>query len=213
MEEDYIYERIKLPSHVKLETVTGGTRYKGKVWREIASQIYCENGRDGYRELGHFPSGAPFLYGEDEKISISHTDGCYAVATIKVPADTNLSEFAPDTALGIDVEREDREKVKGLRTRFLSEEELKIVPEDNLRANVTAWTCKEAMLKAGMDKAIDWHHDIVITSLPAQDKDGEGYIRLHGFDNPIYFTLTTLLQDSFIITIARAKKFQERQEG
>lgn len=198
---DYIYERKWLPGGVKLEEVTGGSHYKGKVWREIAIQIYCENGKNGYREIGHYPSGAPFLYGEDEeRISISHTDGCLAVATIKIPAETNPAVFSPETALGIDVERADREKVIGLRERFLTEEELKLVDKDSVEANVIAWTCKEAMLKAGMDPAIDWHHDIIITSLPSPTETGAGHIRLKG--TVFSFTLVTRRSEDFVITVA-----------
>lgn len=197
---DYIYERSRLPIGVKLETVTGGRRYKGKVWTEIARQIYCENGKDGFREMGHFPSGAPFLYGDNERISISHTEGCYAVATIKVNAEDNLAEFSRDTAVGIDVEKADREQAQKLRARFLTEEEEKIVSPDSVEENVIAWTCKEAMLKAGMNPEINWRSDIIITALPSIDKEGSGYINLHGerYD----FRLYTLQLEEFLITIA-----------
>lgn len=197
---DFIYERFKTSDHIKVETVTGGGRYKGKVWQEIARQIYCENGKDGYREIGHYASGAPFLYGADERISMSHTQGCLAVATIKTPAEANLSEFSPATALGIDVERADRDKVLGLRERFLCEEELKNIPTDSLEAAVIAWTCKEAMLKAGMDGAIDWRHDIVITTLPTFETPGAGFIRLG--EVTVKLSLTTMQRDGFIISIA-----------
>lgn len=198
---DFIYERIKTPEGIKLEIVTGGNRYKGKVWLEIARQIYCENGKEGYRELGHFSSGAPFLYGADERISVSHTEGCLVVATIPVSADSNLSEFSTETALGVDVEKTDREKVMKLRDRFLSEEERKIVEADSLEANIIAWACKEAMLKAGMDPAIDWHHNIIITSLPTFSTPGKGYILLN--ETRYEFTLHSILHESYIITTAR----------
>lgn len=198
---DFTYERIKTQLGVKLEIVSGEPHYKGKVWLEIARQIYCENGKDDYREIGHFPSGAPFLYNEDVRISISHTEGCLAVATVPASPDSNLSEFTPSTALGVDVERADREKVTGLRARFLSESELDIVPAESMEANVIAWTCKEAMLKAGLDPRIDWHHDIIITSLPTFEKEGSGFIRLNG--EKFEFRLFTLKYEDFIITIAR----------
>lgn len=200
---DYIYERRKTPEHVKIETVTGGSRYKGKVWTEIARQIYCENGKEGFREIGHFPSGAPFLYGSDERISISHTDGCLVVATIPVSPDSNLSEFTPETALGVDVERADREKTAELRERFLSDEELTRVPSGSVEAAVIAWTSKEAMLKAGMNPNIDWRHDIVITALPSFDTPGKGFIRLDGRQYP--FALYTYPYEDFIITIAKSE--------
>lgn len=201
---DFIYERFRTPSGVKLEVVTGGSHYKGKVWRQIAMQVYCENGKEDFRDIGHFKSGAPFIYGADERISISHTEGCLVVATIPVPDDAILSEFSSVTALGVDVERADREKVVKLRDRFLSESELAIVPADSVSANVTAWTCKEAMLKAGMDPAINWHTDIIITTLPAPDVPGSGFINLSGTRHD--FSLHTLLYDDFIISLARTPK-------
>ena len=167
-------------------------------------QVYCENGKDGFRDIGHYRSGAPFIYGADQRISISHTEGCLVVATIPVLPDANLSEFSPATALGVDVEKANREKVVKLRDRFLSESELAIVPADSVEANVTAWSCKEAMLKAGMDPTINWHTDIIITSLPSHDVPGAGFINLSGtrYD----FTLHTLPYEDYLITLARSPK-------
>lgn len=207
---DFIYERVRAAGGaVKLELVTGGGRYMGKVWREIATQIYCESGKDDFREIGHFPSGAPFLYGADERISISHTDGCLAVATIKTAENASLAEFSSATALGVDVEKADREKILGLRERFLTEEELRMIPSDSVEANIVAWTCKEAMLKAGMDREINWHTDIVITRLPEIKKDGfesdstlpgDGYIKIAGESVPL--RLFSYRSEGYIITIA-----------
>lgn len=206
-EQDFIYERTWVEG-VKLELVTGGLRYHGKVWREIAKQIYCENGKDGYRDLGHFKSGAPFLYDADEKISISHTEGCLAVATVKVCPDADLSSFSPEDALGVDVERADREKVMQIRSRFLTEEEQLLVPPGSLEANVVAWTCKEAMLKAGMDPAIDWLHNIVISKLPLPDgENGAGHIIIDGGCHDL--VLTTVRSHPFIVTIARSPQLRK----
>lgn len=199
---DFIYERFKTPARVKIEEITGGSRYKGKVWREIAMQIYCENGKEGYREVGHFASGAPFLYDADERISISHTEGCLVVATIPVSADSNLQNFSPATALGVDVERDDRDKVMNLRERFLSADELKLVDPESITVNIIAWTAKEAMLKAYMDPMINWHEDIVITALPSFETNGEGYVKAG--ESRFDFRLHSIHSDSFIITVATA---------
>ena len=206
---DFIYERFWLPNGIKIEEVTGGSHYKGKVWQQIARQIYCENGKDGFRDIGHFQSGAPFIYGAEEKISISHTDGMLAVATIPVETDNNLSVFSLETALGIDVEKKDREKVLKLRERFLSEEELKLIPSDSLEAGITAWTCKEAMLKAGMNPTIDWHHDIIIIALPTPDSPGEGYIYLDSHKYKL--TLIAIHSEDHIICVATSKPAGKRR--
>lgn len=197
---DFIYQRLHTPQGVKIETVTGGERYKGKVWLEIARQIYCENGRDGYREIGHYRSGAPFLYGEESKISISHTSGCFAVATIPSDPETPAGEFSPATALGIDVERMDREKVMNIRDRFLNPDELKLVSADSVEENIIAWTCKEAMLKAGMDPEINWVDNVVITTLPSIGNSGKGFIILNGEKTEL--SLYSMKEGPFVITVA-----------
>lgn len=201
---DFIYERTRTPSGVKIETVTGGNHYKGKVWREIARQIYCENGKDDFRDIGHFSSGAPFIYGAAERISISHTEGCFAVATVPASPDADLSSFAPECAVGVDVESADRRKVMDVRGRFLSDAETVLVPSDSVKANVIAWTCKEAMLKAALDPSVDWRENIVITRLPAPGSPGRGYVVLKGERKE--FLLETIETEGFFITIASCRE-------
>lgn len=198
METSFIYERKKLQPGLKVEEITGGEDRSGKVWRALALQIYCENGRNDYRELGHFASGAPFLYNADEKISISHTDRLLVVATIPARTESNLSDFDPEAFIGVDAERADREKVMQLRNRFLSEEELKVVP-DTLEANLTAWTCKEAMLKASLTPGINWHHDLIILRLPLPGSPGEGLMRLPSGQYPCM--LDTYRTADYIVTL------------
>lgn len=215
MEEDYIYDRYYVDG-VKIEEISGGARYKGKVWTEIARQIYCENGKDGYRDLGHFNIGAPFLYGEEERISISHTEGCYVVATLKVPEGTDLSTFSEPAALGIDVERIDREKVMRVREKFLNDSELSRINADSVEANIIAWTSKEAMLKAGMNPGIDFRNDIMLVSVPPIAKTRDMQINKSketlpclGLANILIggeeytFALRHYRSGDFIITVAR----------
>ena len=142
----------------------------GKVWREMAKQIYCENGRDGYRELGHFPNGAPFIFGDTARISMTHTDHLLAVATLPKTPEADLAKFLPRTAMGIDAERLDRSQVIKVRDKFLSDEEKALVPEDELEKNIIAWTCKEALYKAAMTDGIDFRNAITISKLPEIDR-------------------------------------------
>lgn len=212
--EDFIYERINTPVGVKVETVTGGNRYRGKVWRQIAMQIYCENGKDGYREVGHFQSGAPFLYDANDRISISHTEGCLVVATLPVAENTVLSEFSEKAALGIDVERIDREKVMSVRERFLNEKELAWLSAESVERNIIAWTLKEAALKAGMDPSIDFRNDILIVSMPPvaktldmqTNKDNEhlpclGLVNLNLNGEEHSFPTRTWRIDNFVVSM------------
>ena len=210
--EDFIYEKVKAGERIALEIVSGGNHYKGKVWNAIATQIYCESGGGEFRDIGHLESGAPFLYGENERISISHTDGCLVVASVQIPEDLPVGQFDHATCLGVDVERVDREKVLRLRERFLTPEEQTLVPADSLEANIMAWTAKEAMLKASLTPGINWHTNLLIKRMPALadspgamdlDNPGKGLIILPDGEYPV--DLFSLRYEDFIITVAATR--------
>lgn len=166
METDFIYWRHLTPVGVKVEEITGREDKSGAVWLAMARQIYCENGRDGsFRAVLHLDSGAPLLDGEQTRISITHTDGFLAVASLPKTPEADLREFSLRTALGIDAERLDRRQVMNVRDRFLSEEEKSIVGE-SLEANIIAWTSKEALYKAALTPGLDWKTDLRLLKLP-----------------------------------------------
>ena len=169
MEQDFVYWRHRTPIGIKVEEISGGARYGGgehSTWVSLARQVYCENGRDGFRGLEYYDNGAPYLSGELTRISITHTEGLYAVATLPKTPEVDLRTFAPRAAVGIDAERRDREQVLRVRERFLSPEEMAFVPAEDVAANITAWTAKEALLKAALNPAMDIRGDIRIQSLP-----------------------------------------------
>lgn len=165
MEQDFIYWRHPTIPGIKIEEVTGGEGYSGGIWLEMARQLYCENGKDEYREIGHFATGAPFLFGESSRISITHCPGLFAVATLAPTPETDLSEYSARTALGIDAERNDRKQVLNVRERFLSQKELDMIPGDDLQANIQAWTIKEAAYKAMLREGLDFQNGIIIEHL------------------------------------------------
>ena len=132
----------------------------------MAYQLYCENGKEAFREIGHFHNGAPFLFGEESRISISHADHFLVVATLPSTPEVDLSEFSRRAAMGIDAERADRCQVLNVRQRFLSDKELAMIPEEDVMANVMAWTAKEACYKALLCDGIDFRKDIVIEKMP-----------------------------------------------
>lgn len=169
METEFIYWRHPTPAGIKVEEVCGGEDRDGMVWRELARQVYCENGKDNYREIGHFDSGAPFLEGADERISVTHTRHFMAVATIPVPNGTDLRYFSPASALGIDAEMADRAQVLKIREKFLSDKELEMIPDDNVEVNILAWTAKEALYKAALTPGIDFRNALSIINLPMID--------------------------------------------
>lgn len=191
METEFIYWRHPTPVGIKVEEISGMENKSGKLWRDMAMQIYCENGVDGFREIGHFANGAPFLFGLTSRISITLTAHLLAVATLPKTPEANLSQFAPRTAMGIDAERLDREQVLRVRDKFLSDEEKAIVSEDSLEANIIAWTSKEALYKAAMTEGLDFRNDITIKSLPAIDRQ----MNLPGAPAPVIGKAQVLVAD------------------
>lgn len=166
METDFIYWRHHTAPGIKVEEVSGGDGRSGEVWRTMATQIYCENGREGYREIGHLPCGAPFLFNDDSRISISHCKGLLVVASLPRTPEATLSEFSLRTAMGIDAERADRSQVLNVRERFLSGDELAMIPDSDLSALIVAWTAKEALYKAMLEPGLDFRDAIRILRLP-----------------------------------------------
>lgn len=167
METDFIYWRHHTPVGIKVEEVCGGENREGVLWREMAIQVYCENGRDGYREIGHYENGAPFnMHDSSARISITHTKGLLAVAQLPKTPECDLRVFNERSAMGIDAERLDREQVIKLRPRFLTEKEMELTGKD-VAPNIIAWTAKEAMYKAAMTPGLDFRTQVLIESLPS----------------------------------------------
>jgi len=170
METEFIYWPHPTPVGIRVEEVTGMKNKSGKLWIEMAKQIFAENGRDSFREIGHFPNGAPFIFGYPARISITHADHLLAVATLPKTPEADLSHFGQRTALGIDAERLDRQQVFNVRNRFLSERELALVDNDSVETNIIAWTAKEALYKAAMTDGLDFREDISLEKLPSIDR-------------------------------------------
>lgn len=192
MEDEFIYWPHPTPAGIKVEEISGMESKNGRTWREMALQIYCENGRDNYREIGHFPGGAPFIFGSTSRISITHTGHLLAVATLPKTPEADLSAFSPRAAMGIDAESIHRVQVLKVRSKFLSDSEMEMIAEDNVEANIVAWTAKEALYKAGMTEGLDFRKDISIISLPAIDRN----INIPGNPPPVFGKATISLPDT-----------------
>ncbi len=222
METEFIYWRHHTLPGIKVEEVCGGEDRSLKLWIEMAYQVYSENGKEGYREIGHFRNGAPFLVGETGRISITHTGRFMAVATLPDTPEVDLSVFSERAALGIDAERADREQTLRVREKFLSNQELQMVDKDDVKMNVLAWTAKEALYKAAMQEGLDFKNDIRILSLPkigpavpVYDKNefdpirtGEAVVKIEDKEYP--FVLYTYESEGNIVTLAyspRCAKF------
>lgn len=164
--EDFIYWRHPTLPGIKVEEVTGGDEFHGKAWFDAARQIYSENGREEYREIGHYPCGAPFLYNGRGRISVTHCAGLLAVATLPDTPEVNLGVYSDRAALGIDAERADRAQVLRLRDRFLNAPELDAIDKDSVEQNILAWTVKEACYKLAMAAGLDFRNNIIIERMP-----------------------------------------------
>ena len=157
---------------VKVDEVFGMDSKNGKAWVELARQIYCEQG-ENYRVIEHFENGAPYIEGYPGRISLTHTSHFFAVATLPKTPEANLNIFNPRTAMGIDAEPLNRTQVLKVREKFLNEEELSLIPKDNLEDNIIAWTSKEALYKTAFVAGLDFRNSIVIKKLPVLEKDPE----------------------------------------
>lgn len=154
------------PVGVKVSEVFGMDTKSGKVWIELAKQIYAEENESNYRVIEHYDNGAPYLEGVNYRISLTHTTHLLAIASLPKTPEINLREYNPRTAIGIDAEPLNRDQVIKVRDKFLSEEELILVDSDNLESNIIAWTSKEALYKASFYSGLDFKQDIRLISLP-----------------------------------------------
>ena len=127
--------------------------------------------------------------------------------------------------MGIDAERRDRSQVLGIRERFLSDAEMAMVAADDVVANITAWTAKEALYKAALTPGIDLRRDIRIQSLPVpmtvtkgsdghpefHYEEGRATIRIAGTDHPMH--LFCYDSDDCRITLAYSPKCAKFVKG
>lgn len=215
MEDEFIYWEHVTPVGIKVEEIFGTGDKSEKIWLVMARQIYCEHGGDVYREISHTVSGVPYLEDSKSRISISHTDHFLAVASLPRTPEADLLEFHPRTALGIDVERCDREQVLRVRDKFLSEAEKQKIDSENVLLNIIAWTSKEAMYKAGMMEGADFCNDCMIVDMPDIDGNGKGRGMIKRVDGQTYeMELYSYISEGVVVTLAYHPKcatFKKRQ--
>lgn len=221
MDRDFLYEREIAPCGVAVETIYGADGKSAKVWKLFAMQIFSEAEGD-YRSIEHLECGAPVLDGIPQRISISHTSHCIVIASLPKTPDIALDTVNMRTALGIDIEKADRAQVLKIRDKFLSETEKTLLPEiadiekatdDVIKQHILAWTCKEALYKAGFGIAPDWKEDYRIIILPSiannmksatPDKYGKGVITVP--DGSMEVILSSWEFEGQIVTLAFSSK-------
>ena len=184
---EFVTWNHKTPIGVKVDEVFGMDNKKGQTWISLAKQIFSEQGDTDYRIIEHFESGAPFMEGYSGRISLTHTKNLLAVAFLPKTPEVSLEVFNPRTALGIDAEPLERTQVIKVRDKFLNEKEKSLVPEEDIIANILAWTSKEALYKAALTAGLDFKKDIELLSLSALHKDPLNKTDLRLGDAKIHF--------------------------
>lgn len=219
--DEFMYEREVAACGVAIEMIYGADEKSAKVWKLFAMQIFSEAEGD-YRGIRHLACGAPILEGIPQRISVSHTSHCLAVASLPKTPDIDLSYVNPRTAIGIDLEKADRAQVLKIRDKFLSQPEKTLLPEisdiekateEDVRRHILAWTCKEALYKADMGQATDWKEDYRILSLPliasgphsaTSEKYGKGVVKTD--EEEMKMLLSSWEFDGQIVTLAFSEK-------
>lgn len=128
--------------------------------------------------------GAPFIAGKPH-ISISHSSGCSAIA---------VSE---EHILGLDIEPLG-EKARRLHSKFLNEDECRLLNTNDEMLMTRAWSCKEALLKLCRRKGVIFKRDLIIHSY-----DGDEIFTCSVMKDEQLFSvhLTSKLIDQMIMTI------------
>lgn len=233
METEFVYWRHDTSIGVRVEELSGGEDKSPRLWKILALQVFGENGSDRYREVEHFPSGAPFIAESAQRISISHTPHFMVVASLPRTPEAHLDEFSLRTAMGVDAEKADREQALRVAERVMTDEEIALMEEyafhlaegDTLRspiqpekaktmAAVLAWTIKEALYKAALEEGLDFQHDLRIRRFPEICKTplskspllGEADIIHEGYPDPIEMRLFSYFSEGHIVTIALSPK-------
>lgn len=200
---DFVYWAHKLPHGIEVAEIFGGEDRSQALWKAMSLQLFAEHSDDGWRQIEHYDNGAPFLVDEENRrVSLTHTGHFMAIAMLP-PCDRSLGpEFVAGQALGIDAEKTDRAQVIKVRDRFLNESEKNMVAEDDLQANIMAWTIKEAVYKAMLTPGLDFRRDIHIISLPDPKSKVKGEaIALKG-GAEVRLTLCSWLSEECLLTVA-----------
>ncbi|MEO6220054.1 MAG: 4'-phosphopantetheinyl transferase superfamily protein [Ginsengibacter sp.] len=101
----------------------------------------------------------PFLPNEKYHFSISHCGDYVAVLVSR------------DMRVGIDIELV-TPKIQLIKHKFLSEEEQKLLPDNNLQLLTLLWSCKEAVFKWYGIGGVNFKSHIIIENISLNDDQG-----------------------------------------
>ncbi|MEG0559925.1 MAG: 4'-phosphopantetheinyl transferase superfamily protein [Muribaculaceae bacterium] len=143
--------------------------------------------------LIHNADGAPCVLESDYNISITHTSGIVCVAT------------HPTQRIGIDIEQI-RTRVIKVRNKFLNDHEKQWILEDDVTANLIAWTAKEALFKIIPENEIDFKEHLQLESFTSQES---GQFTFKGTDTrtttPRTYDIITNIELEYILSLAIAR--------
>jgi len=143
--------------------------------------------------VNHHSNGAPYLGTPNCNISISHSKR-YVIVAISM------------LNIGIDIETLSPQVLR-VRTKFLCEQEMSDITDNDIEINTAAWTAKEALYKAIGVRGIDFSHDILIDS-KALVKRENSYICQ--FEERI-FNATTHIANDYATTLVTEIKGKSNQ--
>lgn len=151
--EETISELLKmLPEEAHYEEQI--QKFKSSVRRRewLASRVLLQTLCGEHKEVAYTASHRPYLVDGSCHISVSHTKGYVAVSLSSI------------TEIGVDIEYISS-RVRNIRHRFLSSEELQMLSTDRdreLKQLLVCWCTKEAVFKVLDREGVDFVHDLRI---------------------------------------------------
>jgi 4'-phosphopantetheinyl transferase EntD len=114
--------------------------------RLCLSSVLASGGHP-YKPVWKSPENKPYVPGESYELSFSHCDDYAAVY------------WHPGIAVGIDIERKDRQ-VERIAPKFLSDKELELFAGNDLQ--LLAWSFKETLYKVFSRKQLDFKKHLLL---------------------------------------------------
>ena len=171
-----------------------GIKAESRRKEKLCTRLILAKMLNGAAEIGHKDSGAPYLKGRNEQISVSHSGSFAAVALSSNPG------------TGIDIEII-KDRILKVRERVFSESELNTMPADDAESNLIGWTSKEALFKAIPEGDIDFREHLHL-QIPETAKRNE--IIRHTASETVSprhdsFDMATIITGEFVLTLAKTK--------
>ncbi len=240
METEFIFWRHATSVGIQVEEICGGEDKSAALWKEMALQVFGENGGDRYREIGHTQSGTPLLADVQQRISVSHTRHFMVIAMLPRTPEADLQTFSFRTAMGIDCEPADRAQTLRVADRVMTPAEITLAaayaealtqgdahhaPMEaeaaRIEAAVLAWTIKEALYKAALTPGLDFRTHLEICAMPEicgnplvrNPRCGSARIHFPDGRTSVEMELFSYLSEGHVVTLAYSPKCAKFSRG